>query len=103
MACVIVHDRETFDPAALIKFLEADMPRFMLPRYVEVLDDFPRNETTVACASTSSATGASPTPPGTAKRRAEESSRFVERVASRRAVGEGDDAGLDVGVGHLDG
>ena len=46
MACVIVHDRETFDPAALIEFLAPDMPRFMLPRYVQVLDDFPRNETT---------------------------------------------------------
>ena len=46
MACVIVQDRETFDPAALIKYLEPDMPRFMLPRYVQVLDDFPRNETT---------------------------------------------------------
>jgi len=46
MACVIVQDREAFDPAALIKYLEADMPRFMIPRYVQVLDDFPRNETT---------------------------------------------------------
>ena len=46
MACVIVHDREKFEPAALIKYLEADMPRFMIPRYVQVLDDFPRNETT---------------------------------------------------------
>jgi crotonobetaine/carnitine-CoA ligase len=46
MACVIVHDPASFDPAELLAFLEQGMPRFMLPRYVEVLDDFPRNETT---------------------------------------------------------
>jgi carnitine-CoA ligase len=46
MAAVIVHEPESFDPAALIAFLEPRMPKFMLPRYVEVMDDFPRNETT---------------------------------------------------------
>jgi crotonobetaine/carnitine-CoA ligase len=35
------------DPAALIAFLEERMPRFMVPRYVEVMDDLPRNETSM--------------------------------------------------------
>jgi crotonobetaine/carnitine-CoA ligase len=46
MACVIVRDPSSFDPVKLLEYLEGEMPRFMLPRYVEVLDDFPRNETT---------------------------------------------------------
>jgi crotonobetaine/carnitine-CoA ligase len=46
LAAVIVHDPAAFDPAAFIAFLEPRMPKFMLPRYVEVMDDFPRNETT---------------------------------------------------------
>ena len=46
MAAVIVHEPESFDPAALVAFLEPRMPKFMVPRYVEVMDDFPRNETT---------------------------------------------------------
>ena len=41
---VIVEDAATFDPAALLAFLESRMPRFMLPRYVEVVDDLPRTE-----------------------------------------------------------
>ncbi len=44
---VIVKDRSTFDPAHLIDFLESRMPKFMIPRYVEVVDDFPRNETSM--------------------------------------------------------
>jgi crotonobetaine/carnitine-CoA ligase len=46
MAAVIVGDPAAFDPAALVEFLTARMPRFMVPRYVEVMDDFPRNATT---------------------------------------------------------
>jgi crotonobetaine/carnitine-CoA ligase len=41
---VIVDDAASFDPAALLTFLEPRMPRFMLPRYVEVVDDLPRTE-----------------------------------------------------------
>jgi crotonobetaine/carnitine-CoA ligase len=44
MVAVIVDDRAAFDPAALLAFLEPRMPRFMLPRYVEVVDDLPRTE-----------------------------------------------------------
>jgi crotonobetaine/carnitine-CoA ligase len=44
MIAVIVRDPATFEPAALIDYLEPRMPRFMLPRYVEVVDDLPRTE-----------------------------------------------------------
>ena len=47
MIALIVRDRSTFDPAQLLDFLEPRMPKFMLPRYVEVFDDFPRNETSM--------------------------------------------------------
>jgi crotonobetaine/carnitine-CoA ligase len=41
---VIVDDAATFDPAELLVFLERRMPRYMLPRYVEVVADLPRTE-----------------------------------------------------------
>jgi len=44
LVAVIVRDAATFDPAALVGFLEPRMPRFMLPRYVLVVDDLPRTE-----------------------------------------------------------
>ena len=44
MVAVIVRDADHFDPAALVAFLEPRMPRFMLPRYVEVVADLPRTE-----------------------------------------------------------
>ena len=44
LVAVIVRDPSDFDPAALVEFLEPRMPRFMLPRYVEVVDDLPRTE-----------------------------------------------------------
>jgi crotonobetaine/carnitine-CoA ligase len=44
LIAVIVRDPASFDPAALLAFLEPRMPRFMLPRYVEVVDDLPRTE-----------------------------------------------------------
>jgi crotonobetaine/carnitine-CoA ligase len=47
MVALIVHDRDAFDPIELMRFLEPRMPKFMLPRYVEVFDDFPRNETSM--------------------------------------------------------
>jgi crotonobetaine/carnitine-CoA ligase len=46
MAAVIVRDPSTFDPAALVEFLSRRIATFMVPRYVEVMDDFPRNSTT---------------------------------------------------------
>jgi crotonobetaine/carnitine-CoA ligase len=44
---LVVRDPATFDPAGLIAFLEERMPRFMVPRYLEVMDDLPRNETSM--------------------------------------------------------
>jgi crotonobetaine/carnitine-CoA ligase len=44
MVAVIVRDPATFDPGALVAYLEPRMPRFMVPRYVEVVDDLPRTE-----------------------------------------------------------
>lgn len=44
LVAVIVDDPSAFDPVALLEFLEPRMPRFMLPRFVEVVDDLPRTE-----------------------------------------------------------
>ena len=46
MAVIIVRDPAGFDASALLDWLEPRMPRYMLPRYVEVVEDFPRNATT---------------------------------------------------------
>ncbi len=47
MVIVVAKDRSTFDPSALVAWLDARMPRFMVPRYVDVVDDLPRNETSL--------------------------------------------------------
>jgi len=44
LVAVIVTDPERFDPAELLTFLIPRMPRFMVPRYVEVAADLPRTE-----------------------------------------------------------
>ncbi|MBX6388381.1 MAG: AMP-binding protein [Frankia sp.] len=48
MVCVILHEDQAagFSPAELVSFLDGRMPSFMLPRYVDVVDDLPRNATT---------------------------------------------------------
>lgn len=43
---LIARDPDRFDPTELIDWLEPRMPRFMLPRYIDVVDELPRNETT---------------------------------------------------------
>ncbi len=45
MAVVIVDD-PAFAPNDLLAFLSGRLPKFMQPRYVAVVDDFPRNATT---------------------------------------------------------
>ena len=45
LVAVVPHDGVALDPAQLIAFLVARMPRFMVPRYVRVLDDLPRTPT----------------------------------------------------------
>jgi crotonobetaine/carnitine-CoA ligase len=47
LVALIVRDKDAFDVAELIEFLEPRMPRFMIPRYVEVMDDFPRVATSL--------------------------------------------------------
>ena len=47
MVALIVRDRASFDPAEFLAFVAERMPRFMVPRYVEVMDDFPRVETSM--------------------------------------------------------
>ena len=42
---ITVADCGAFDPADLIDFLEPRMPSFMVPRYIEVLDELPRTPT----------------------------------------------------------
>jgi crotonobetaine/carnitine-CoA ligase len=44
MVAVIVADPDRFEPAELLDFLTPRMPKFMLPRYVEVVADLPRTE-----------------------------------------------------------
>ncbi len=44
LVAVIVSDPAAFDPAGFVEFLDARMPKFMVPRYVRVLDDLPRTE-----------------------------------------------------------
>jgi crotonobetaine/carnitine-CoA ligase len=45
MAVVITGD-PAFAPSELLAFLEGRLPKFMLPRYVNVVEDLPRNATT---------------------------------------------------------
>lgn len=45
MVAIVPHPGVRFDPAELIAFLTPRMPRFMVPRYVRVLDDLPRTPT----------------------------------------------------------
>lgn len=44
-ACLVLNPGDEFDPAAFWDFLGAQLPRFMVPRYVEVMDDLPRTMT----------------------------------------------------------
>jgi crotonobetaine/carnitine-CoA ligase len=42
----VIPDGGSLDPQRLLVFLEGRLPAFMLPRYVAVVDDLPRNATT---------------------------------------------------------
>ncbi len=42
---VVAADPDSFDPARLIEFLAPRLPRFMVPRYVEVVESLPRTAT----------------------------------------------------------
>ncbi len=43
---VVLQPGAEFDPAELIEFLVARMPRFAIPRYVEIWDTLPKTEAT---------------------------------------------------------
>jgi carnitine-CoA ligase len=45
--CVVAREGASVDPAELITFLIPLMPRFMVPRFVEVLDSLPKTEATM--------------------------------------------------------
>ncbi|MEM9655999.1 MAG: AMP-binding protein [Actinomycetota bacterium] len=43
---VVVQPGESFDPADLIRFLAPRMPRFAIPRFIEIWDELPKTEAT---------------------------------------------------------
>ena len=47
MVIVVARDPASFDPLALVEWLDERMPRFMVPRYIDLVDDLPRNETSM--------------------------------------------------------
>ena len=46
LVVIQTHDPASFDAAELLAWLEPRMPKFMLPRFVDVVTALPRNETT---------------------------------------------------------
>ena len=44
MAAVVARDGEALDPAALVAFCRDRLPRFAIPRYLELVADLPRTE-----------------------------------------------------------
>jgi crotonobetaine/carnitine-CoA ligase len=44
MAALVLRRGQAFDPIALMRFCEARMPYFAIPRYLEVMSDLPRTE-----------------------------------------------------------
>ncbi|MCB0995312.1 MAG: AMP-binding protein [Acidimicrobiales bacterium] len=47
MVAIIPMQGETVDPAELAEWLQPRMPKYMIPRYVDIVEEFPRNETTM--------------------------------------------------------
>ena len=45
--CVVVRAGEELVPSELIEFLTPRMPRFMIPRYVELVDSLPKTQGTL--------------------------------------------------------
>jgi carnitine-CoA ligase len=43
--CIVLRDGHTVEPAALADFLVATMPRFMVPRYLEIVPELPKTPT----------------------------------------------------------
>lgn len=47
MVAIALRDKESLTPEALIEYLIPRMPRFMVPRYVEFVDELPKTEATL--------------------------------------------------------
>jgi crotonobetaine/carnitine-CoA ligase len=45
MVAVIPKPGENLDPDALYNFCVREMPRYMIPRYIRVVSEFPKTET----------------------------------------------------------
>jgi crotonobetaine/carnitine-CoA ligase len=45
MVCISFKSGKSDDPAEIIRFLLPRMPHYMIPRYIRIVDDFPRTET----------------------------------------------------------
>lgn len=45
MASVVCHEGQVLDPAELVRFCEANISYFMVPRYIEFVSDLPRTST----------------------------------------------------------
>ena len=43
---MVLQPEAEFDPAELIEFLVPRMPRFAIPRYIEIWDELPKTEAT---------------------------------------------------------
>ncbi len=43
---VVLEENTNFDPADLIEFLIPRMPRFAIPRFIEIWDELPKTEAT---------------------------------------------------------
>ena len=44
MAAVVARDGAALDPAELARFCRTRLPRFAIPRYIDVVADLPRTE-----------------------------------------------------------
>jgi crotonobetaine/carnitine-CoA ligase len=44
MAAIVPHPERMLDPAELARFCESRLPRFAIPRYIDVVSDLPRTE-----------------------------------------------------------
>jgi crotonobetaine/carnitine-CoA ligase len=44
MAAVVAREGRSVDPASLAAFCEPRLPKFAIPRYIEVLGELPRTE-----------------------------------------------------------
>jgi crotonobetaine/carnitine-CoA ligase len=44
MAALVAREGSRIEPEALMRFCEARLPYFAVPRYVDLLDDLPRTE-----------------------------------------------------------